>query len=120
MGKMQREKGKRGERLWASKCREYGYDVHRTSQYCGQTGDASDCVGIPGIHQEVKYVEHLNIRDAMDQAIRDAQAANKGEIPIVAHKKNNCSWLVTMRAEDFFVILCEFESDLLLREAVHD
>ena len=109
MGKMQREKGKRGERLWAAKCRENGYDeVHRTSQYCGQTGDAADCVGLYGIHQEVKFVEKLNIREAMTQAIHDAQ--NKADIPIVAHKKSNSEWLVTMRADDWFQLYREWEA----------
>ena len=64
-----REKGKRGEREWASVCREHGWDVRRTVQYCGNTGDASDCVGLPGIHQEVKRVERLDIYGAMAQAI---------------------------------------------------
>lgn len=114
MGKMQREKGKRGERMWARKCREYGYEVRRTSQYCGQTGDAADCVGIPGIHQEVKFVERLNIQDAMDQAIRDAKNEGKGNIPIVAHKRSDCEWLVTMRADDWLVILREWESGRVL------
>ena len=37
-----------------------GYDCRRTAQYCGNTGDASDVVGLPGIHQEVKRVERLD------------------------------------------------------------
>ena len=47
-------------------------------------------------------IEKLNIHDAMDQAIRDCEAAGKGDIPIVAHKKKYTKFLVTMRAEDFF------------------
>lgn len=72
-----KQKGKRGELAWCRKCAEYGYHVRRTSQYCGQTGDAADCVGLPGIHQEVKWVERLNIRDAMDQAKHDAETAGR-------------------------------------------
>lgn len=108
MPKYQREKGKRGEREWASLCRAEGFSVHRTAQYCGKTGDAADCVGLPGIHQEVKFVERLNIRDAMEQAKRDAAAQGVGEIPIVAHKKKYAEWLVTMRAEDWFKLYREF------------
>ena len=101
MGKMSREKGKRGEREWAALCREYGFNCRRTAQYCGNTGEAADVVGIPGIHQEVKWVERLNLRDAMEQAERDC-----GEnIPIVAHKKNGKEWLVTMRAEDWLKMI---------------
>ena len=114
MGKMQREKGKRGERLWASKCRENGYNVRRTSQYCGQTGDAADCIGLPGIHQEVKFVERLNVQDAMDQAVRDAEQEGKGNLPIVAHKRSHCGWLVTMRADDWFRLFREWESGMTL------
>ena len=105
-----KSKGKRGELQWAKFCREQGYDnVRRTAQFCGKTGDASDCVGLPYIYQEVKNVEHLNIHNAVAQAVRDSTAENKGNIPIVAHKKNRTSWLVTLRAEDFFTIYREFE-----------
>lgn len=109
MSKKEREKGKRGERAWAKVCREYGFDCRRTSQYCGQTGDAADVVGIPGIHQEVKFVERLNVQDAMDQAKRDAAAKGNGDMPIVAHKKSNCEWLVTMPAWVFFELLKEWK-----------
>lgn len=47
MGKSQRDKGARGERLLARALREEGYECRRTSQYCGQSGDASDVVGLP-------------------------------------------------------------------------
>ena len=66
-----KQKGKRGELEWAAYCRQQGYDCRRTAQYCGNTGDASDVVGLPGIHQEVKRVEHLNIYEAIEQAERD-------------------------------------------------
>ena len=98
---MSREKGKRGEREWVNLCKEYGFECRRTSQYCGNTGDASDVVGIDGIHQEVKRVEKLNIYEAMEQAERDCA----GKVPIVAHRKNGKKWLVTMRAEDWFEFL---------------
>ena len=62
MDRSQREKGERGERLLARALREEGYDCRRTSQYCGQSGDASDVVGLPGIHIECKFVERLNVR----------------------------------------------------------
>ena len=109
MSKKERKKGKRGERLWANVCKEHGYtDVRRTAQYCGKTGDASDCIGLPGIHQEVKFVERLNLRDAMTQAISDA--AKSGNMPIVAHKKSRQEWLVTMLAKDWFELYKEWES----------
>ena len=106
MGKSSRDKGKRGEREFAALCREQGYDCRRTSQYCGKTGDASDVVGLPGMHIEVKRVERLNIEDAMSQARRDARP---GETPMVAHRRNNCRWLVTMDAEDWFRLYRDWE-----------
>ena len=107
-----KKKGANGERLWRDVCRSEGYTaVRRTAQYCGNTGDASDCVGLDGIYQEVKFVERLNIHDAMNQAIRDCEAAGKGDIPIVAHKKKYTKFLVTMRAEDFFKMYREYKKE---------
>lgn len=103
-----RDKGKRGERMWRDVCRANGFDkVRRTVQYCGNTGDASDCIGLPNIHQEVKFVENLNVRKAYEQAYHDANKS--GNLPIVAWKKNNQPWLVTMSADDWFKIYRESE-----------
>lgn len=99
-----RDKGKRGEREFASLCREYGYNARRGQQYSGLEGQ--DVVGLPYMHVEVKRVERLNLYDAMAQAVNDA----KDKIPIVAHRKNHCGWLITMRAEDWFNIYSEYEA----------
>lgn len=101
MGRSQRDKGKRGERLLVLALREEGYDCRRTSQYCGQSGDASDVVGLPGIHIECKFVERLNVREALRQAQRDAKT---GLLPGVFHKTSNAEWLVTMSLSDFMKI----------------
>lgn len=92
-----RNKGAAGERELAAKLREYGYQCRRGQQYSGANGDA-DVVGLPGIHIECKRVEKLNIYDAMEQSVRDA---NKDETPAVFHRKNNKEWLVTLRMDDF-------------------
>lgn len=107
-----RQKGARFERTLAKILRdEYGYDeARRTAQYCGNTGDASDVVGLPYIHIEAKHVERLNIYDAIAQAKRDAKAGGKGLLPAVFHKKNNCKILVTMELDDFMKIYREFEA----------
>ena len=94
-----REKGKRGERLWRDELRAQGYDARRGQQFAG--GDDSPdvvCKALP-LHWEVKFVENLNLRDAVDQARRDCAA---GKTPAVAHKRSNSPWLVTMLAEDWF------------------
>lgn len=106
-----KNKGKVGEREFAKLCKAEGYaDVRRTSQYCGQTGDASDCVGLTGIHIEVKRNERLNVHDAMAQAIRDSSAKGEDLMPIVAHRKNHTEWLITMRATDWFKLYREWEA----------
>lgn len=110
MGKINsKQKGKRGELEFSRLCREQGYEVRRTAQYCGSTGDAADCVGLPGIHIEVKRVEKLDLCGAMDQAVRDS--AKSGALPIVAHRKNDCPWLITMRAGDWFRLYRQWEID---------
>lgn len=103
MGKSQREKGKRGERELARKLREYGYDARRGQQYCGVSGDA-DVIGLPGVHIEVKRTERLSLYDALSQAKSDARP---GEMPIVAHRRNNCEWVVIQPLEDWIRIYCE-------------
>lgn len=93
-----RRKGKAGELCLVRELKKYGYECRRTAQYCGKTGEASDVVGLPGIHIECKRVEKLNIDNAIDQAIRDAK---EGEMPTVFHRKNRRPWLVTMKLEDW-------------------
>lgn len=106
-----KQKGARFERLLASKFRDYGYsEARRTAQYCGNTGDASDVVGLPGIHIEAKHQERTYIYDWIDQAKRDSAGTDK--IPAVFHKKNNCEILVTMTLEGFMKIYREYEAGL--------
>lgn len=97
-----REKGARFERLYASILRKHGFsDARRGQQFCGANGDP-DVVGIPGVHLELKAVEALNIKKAMDQSIRDAK---DGEIPVVVHKKNREPIMVTMLNDDFLKLI---------------
>lgn len=103
-------KGKNGELAFCKLCKEAGYDVHRTAQFRGNTGAAGDVEGLPGVHVEVKNQERLNLRDAIAQSVRDSEAEGKGNVPIVAHKKNNADWLITLRAKDFFEIYREWEA----------
>jgi Holliday junction resolvase len=112
-----KQKGARFERTLASRFREYGYnDARRTAQYCGNTGDASDVVGLPGIHVEAKHQEKMELYKWMSQAIRDAEAGGGNKLPAVFHKKNNADILVTMRLEDWFNLYCEWEAGFDLKE----
>ena len=110
MGKMSREKGKRGEREIAKILREYGYDqCRRGEQFSGANGDA-DVVGLPGVHLEIKRVEKLNLYDAMAQSKHDAEASNLDEKPVVMHRRNNCQWLVTMALNDWIELYREWDA----------
>lgn len=106
-GKSARNKGKRGELEFASLCRAHGFDANRTAQCRGNTGKAGDVEGIPGVHIEVKRTEALRLYEAMAQSIRDAEAGGRGEMPIVAHRRNGEDWLIVLQAEDFFRLLGE-------------
>ncbi len=107
-----KQKGARFERQLAGKFREYGYDARRTAQYCGNTGDASDVVGLPGIHVEAKHAEAMRLYDWIDQAKRDAEAAGNGDIPAVFHKKNHAEILVTLTLDGFMKLFKEYEVNM--------
>lgn len=96
-----KKKGSAGELELSNKLKEFGFDTRRTQQYCGNSGEAADIIGLPGVHIECKRVEALNIDLAMDQAVNDAVDAN---VPMVFHRKNKTPWKVTMLLEDFVEI----------------
>lgn len=88
IGRASKQKGARFELQIAHYLQDHGFpDVHRTAQHCGKTGDAGDVEGIAGLHIECKHVERLNLYSAYHQAVRDNNAKNNGDIPIVVHKK---------------------------------
>lgn len=95
-----RDKGARGERAWRDELRDAGFlKSYRGQQFSGtETSADVVCPGLPGLHFEVKYTEKFNAYDAIWQSAQDCGA----KTPIVAHKRNNCDWLVVMRANDWF------------------
>lgn len=108
-----KQKGARFERSLGSIFRYYGYqDARRTAQYCGNTGDASDVVGLPGIHIEAKHAEQMRLYEWMAQAKNDAEANGKGHLPAVFHKKNNAEILVTMTLDDWMNLYREWEAGM--------
>jgi hypothetical protein len=110
-----RQKGKVGEREFASLLREHGFDARRGQQFCGGA-DSPDVVSpaLPWLHIEVKRVQNLNLADACAQAEGDqtksglnaAGAVKPKKLAwVVAHRRNHAPWLITMRAETFFRLL---------------
>ena len=97
-----RNKGKVGEREFASLLREHGFDARRGQQFSGGA-DSPDVVSeaLAWLHVEVKRVQNLNLTDACVQAEGDCG----GKPWIVAHRRNHAPWLITMRAETFFQLL---------------
>ena len=113
-----KQKGARFERSLASIFRDYGYQARRTAQYCGNTGDASDVVGLPLIHIEAKHQERMQLYDWVDQAKRDAKGT--GNIPVVFHKKNNAEILVTMTLPDWMQLYQEWECSQIVKGGADD
>lgn len=108
------QKGKRGERFFAKWLRDnFGLNARRGQQYCGASGDADVVGGFPNTHAEVKFVEKLNINNAIDQAVNDASS---GTIPYVAHKKNREELLITVRACDLSAFAKAVVDTITLRE----
>lgn len=98
MGAYSQRKGAAGERELAALLRSYGYEVERGGSL--SFGEVPDLLGLPGVHVEVKRVERLNVPEAMQQAIRDAESFKDG-MPALFHRRNRQPWLVTLRLEDF-------------------
>lgn len=111
-----KQKGARFERQLAGLLREYGYeDARRTAQYCGNTGQASDVIGLPGLHIEAKHQEKMHLYDWMAQAKHDAAAGEEKKLPAVFHKKNNAEILVTMELKDWINLYREWEAGFDLK-----
>lgn len=99
-GKRSRNKGKRRELELVHILNEAGFDTRRGYVFQREP----DIVGFDGFHVEVKGVESLNVRKALNQAITDAEKRQDG-IPILAWKKSNEPWTVTLLLEDFLKII---------------
>jgi Holliday junction resolvase len=111
MSKLSREKGKRFERYVANLFKDWGYEAHRTAQYKGNTGEAGDVEGIPGIHIECKHYKAIGrVYEWYEQSERDARAAGKGELPAVIFKADAQPPMVLMHFEDWIQLYNEWNS----------
>ena len=107
-------KGKRFELRLAGILRDYGFqDCRRTAQYCGNTGDAADLVGLPGIHIEAKHQERLLIYDWIGQAVHDAA---ESDLPTVFCTKNYHDILVVQRLPEWITMYRPYFEEILGRE----
>jgi Holliday junction resolvase len=99
MGRMQRNKGGRGEREVVLLAEAHGFTGLRTRSGGGQV--RGDIAGIPGLALEVKRQEKLAIPEWM----RQAQANCGPDIPAVAHRRNNEQWNVTLPLDDLLALV---------------
>ena len=106
MAKMSRDKGKGGELEVAALLKEYGFEARRGQQFKG-TADSPDVIhNLPWpLHIEVKYVERLNLHDAMEKA----EADSGYKAPVVLSRRNGKPWLATLLAVDFLRFMKEFK-----------
>jgi len=107
-----RQKGARGERMWRDVLRAFGYEAIRGCQNAGRFSsgqEAPDVICNLPIHFEVKFVEKLNLGQAMAQAKRDCGK----KMPAVVHKRSREDWLITLDASTFLQIL---RGDVVLKE----
>ena len=88
--------------MWRDELRAQGFTARRGQQYAGgiESPDVI-CEELSALHMEVKFVENLNLDKACEQATKDSGVKRW----IVAHRKNNKPWKVTMSSDTFFAIL---------------
>jgi len=109
MGAHSKRKGKSGELEFANELKMAGWaSARRGCQFAGRDAEGQEfpdvvCSELPWLHFEVKRMKRQpNLDDAMAQSERDRET---GQVPIVAHRKDHCPWLITMDFEDFVKFL---------------
>lgn len=106
MGRPQRQKGKRGERMAAKAVSaSLGVQARRGVQFKGGADSADIEVQIPGVHWEVKFVEREAVRSWMAQARAECGAG----VPVVLHKRSREEWLVTLPLERLYEFVQRLE-----------
>ena len=101
MGKMQREKGKRGEREVVDLIKRYGFEARRGQQFKGGADSPDVIHNIPGVFAEVKYREKFSLYPALEQAHTEAN----GAMPVVFHRRSSKPWVVILDARDFLELM---------------
>ncbi len=92
------DKGKRGERELSRELeRLLGCSARRGRQYSGSPDSPDIVTDIKGLHIECKYVERLNVDNAMEQAEQDA---GQSQVPVVCHRRSKKRWKVTLYLDD--------------------
>lgn len=111
-GKASRNKGKRGELEIVKILKLAGFEKAQRSAQCkGNTGQAPDVEGLPGIHIEVKRVERLNLKKAYEQAVNDSKENGNNDIAAVFHRGSYQPWMVSLSLNDFLTLIKKGETN---------
>lgn len=105
MGKLSRDKGKRGEREVVALLRKHGFEARRGQQFRGGSDSPDIIHNMEGFYIEVKLRQNLNLYDTIDVAMTEKKSH---EDVLVFHRKNARPWLITMDAGDFLELMEEF------------
>lgn len=110
-----KQKGARFEREVANAFKNAGFtEARRSAQYCGNTGDAPDVMGVPELWIECKHYKDKEWDDEWyAQAKRDRPL---GQVPIVIHKTDRRKPKVRLDALSAAMIISYFDnkSDVLV------
>ncbi len=103
MGKMSRDKGKRGELEVVALLQKHGFEARRGQQFRGG-GDSPDVIhNMDGLAGEVKLRETLSLYPTLEKAAED----DADKTPVVFHRRNRKPWIVALYAEDFLDLMKE-------------
>ena len=117
MGRSQREKGKRNERLAAKAfSRIFGVKASRTAQYRGRTGVA-DLEISDQLHAEVKVRKSIAACRYYEQAVRDCL---KGAVPFVLMREDHGDWFLMVKLEDTKTLMDNIENARKAQPVEHD
>ena len=97
MGKMSRDKGKRGELEVVALMKEHGFEARRGQQHRGGSDSPDIIHNVPNVHAEVKLRQALSLYPALEKA----KAESPDKVPVVFHRRNGKPWVVIMYADDF-------------------
>ena len=116
-----KQKGARFEREVANAFKGAGFtEARRSAQYCGNTGDAPDVMGVPELHIECK---HYNDNEWDDQWYAQAKRdSHLMAIPVVIHKTDRKKPKVRLSALDAAAIISYFDnkSEILVEFDLED
>lgn len=106
MGKMSRDKGKRGELEIAELFREYGFSARRGQQHRGGADSPDVIHDMQDTYVEVKFRETMSIYPVLEKANEERECY---EHPVVFYRRKNSEWTVVMYADDFMDLMRELK-----------